>query len=164
VPLVKKGCGLFIGRNNMDLSARKRKQHQPTKRRHFTLAQARSSLVLVGRIASDIQKVELQRRELVEKSRNNDLDKTPPQEIQNIESAFEALTEQMAHLVEELADIGVELKDPGRGLVDFPAMFDGREIDLCWQIGELTINYWHELNAGYAGRRNVAELEPVGAH
>ncbi|HMD53058.1 MAG TPA: DUF2203 domain-containing protein [Phycisphaerae bacterium] len=148
----------------MELSSRKRKQHQPTQRRYFTLAQARSALVLVGRIAQDIQKVEQKRRELVEKSRKEDIDKVQPNEIRDIERAFESLTEQMAHLVEELADIGVELKDPGRGLVDFPAMFDGREIDLCWQIGEPTINYWHEINAGFAGRRNVAELEPVAAH
>src|SRR5271156_2136577 len=98
----------------MELSSRKRKQHQPTQRRYFTLAQARSALVLVGRIATDIQKVEQRRRSLVEKSRKDDLNQDPPQEIHDIEHAFETLTEQMAHLVEELADIGVELKDPAR--------------------------------------------------
>ncbi|HTV47987.1 MAG TPA: DUF2203 domain-containing protein [Phycisphaerae bacterium] len=148
----------------MELSSRKRKRHQPTQRRYFTLAQARSALVLVSRIATDIQKVEQHRRELVEKSRKDDLNQAQPQEIHNIEHAFESLTEQMAKLVEELADIGVELKDPGRGLVDFPAKFDGRDIELCWQIGEPTIGYWHEINAGFAGRRNVAELEPVETH
>ena len=44
------------------------------------------------------------------------------------------------------------VKDLGRGLVDFPAILDGREIFLCWEQGEEDIEFWHEIDAGYAGR------------
>lgn len=46
----------------------------------------------------------------------------------------------------------IQLKDLDRGLVDFPAMLAGREVFLCWEEGEQDIDYWHELDGGYAGR------------
>jgi hypothetical protein len=47
----------------------------------------------------------------------------------------------------------IVLRDLDRGLVDFPSLRDGREVYLCWVDGEADIEYWHELDAGYAGRR-----------
>jgi hypothetical protein len=47
---------------------------------------------------------------------------------------------------------GIVLRDLDRGLVDFPAIRDGREVYLCWLDGEEDIGYWHELDAGYGGR------------
>ncbi len=44
------------------------------------------------------------------------------------------------------------LRDIDRGLVDFPALVDGREIYLCWELGEDEVAYWHELESGYGGR------------
>lgn len=49
--------------------------------------------------------------------------------------------------------LGVVVKDVDQGLVDFIGTRDGREIYLCWRHGEAEIAYWHELNAGFAGRR-----------
>jgi len=46
----------------------------------------------------------------------------------------------------------IVLRDLDRGLVDFPAIRDGREVYLCWVDGEPDIGFWHELDAGYAGR------------
>lgn len=48
---------------------------------------------------------------------------------------------------------GCVIKDPGIGLLDFPAMRDGREVELCWRLGEDEIRFWHEVNAGYANRK-----------
>jgi hypothetical protein len=48
---------------------------------------------------------------------------------------------------------GIVLRDLDRGLVDFPAIRDGQEIYLCWIDGEADIGFWHELDAGYAGRQ-----------
>jgi hypothetical protein len=45
------------------------------------------------------------------------------------------------------------LRDLERGLIDFPAVLDGEEVYLCWIDGEPEIGFWHELDAGYAGRR-----------
>jgi hypothetical protein len=57
----------------------------------------------------------------------------------------------------ELQEHGIVLRDLDRGLVDFPALRDGREVYLCWEEGEPEIGYWHEPDAGFAGRRPLAD-------
>ena len=53
----------------------------------------------------------------------------------------------------ELEDLGVQLKDFERGLVDFPSLRDGRVVLLCWQLGEGDeLEWWHDVDAGFAGR------------
>jgi hypothetical protein len=49
--------------------------------------------------------------------------------------------------------MGCVLKDMDQGLVDFLTRRDGREVYLCWRYGEERVAYWHELQAGFAGRR-----------
>ena len=56
-------------------------------------------------------------------------------------------------LAEELSSFGCELKDPDRGLIDFLSLRNGREVYLCWHLGEERINFWHYLDAGFAGRQ-----------
>jgi hypothetical protein len=56
-------------------------------------------------------------------------------------------------LVNELHDFGCELKDADSGLIDFLSLRNGREIYLCWRLGEERINYWHYLDTGFAGRQ-----------
>jgi len=51
---------------------------------------------------------------------------------------------------------GALLKDVNIGLVDFPALLDGREIYLCWKYGEEKVGYWHEIDGGFSGRRPLA--------
>ena|SRR5689334_4054343 len=55
-------------------------------------------------------------------------------------------------LLQRVRDLGVVLKDVDRGLCDFPYMKNGRVVYLCWQMGEETIGYWHDIEAGFAGR------------
>ena len=45
-----------------------------------------------------------------------------------------------------------------RGLVDWYALKDGREILLCWKLGEKSVGYWHELDTGFAGRQSISLL------
>ena len=49
----------------------------------------------------------------------------------------------------------VQVKDLDRGLVDFPAFVGGREVFLCWERGEEDIEFWHDLESGYAGRERL---------
>jgi hypothetical protein len=49
----------------------------------------------------------------------------------------------------------IQIKDPDRGLVDFPSFHQGREVFLCWEQGEEDIEFWHELDGGYAGRERI---------
>ena len=64
----------------------------------------------------------------------------------------EILMELTAHMG-EIESLGVQLKDFTRGLVDFPALRDGRVILLCWQLDEGdSVEWWHDVDAGFAGR------------
>ena len=59
-------------------------------------------------------------------------------------------------LTTELQDLGVQLKDYSRGLIDFPTMRGGKLVLLCWQLGEAEqIEWWHETEAGFAGRKRL---------
>jgi hypothetical protein len=49
----------------------------------------------------------------------------------------------------------IQIKDLDRGLIDFPAIIGGREVFLCWEQDEQDIEFWHELDAGYAGRERI---------
>jgi hypothetical protein len=57
--------------------------------------------------------------------------------------------------VHEILNRGIEIKDFDRGLVDFPSERDGRVVYLCWQRGEERIEWWHDLDAGFAGRQRL---------
>ena len=60
----------------------------------------------------------------------------------------------LAEAAGQLEALGVQLKDYERGLIDFPAMRDGRVVLLCWQMGEGDeLEWWHDLETGFAGRR-----------
>jgi hypothetical protein len=55
----------------------------------------------------------------------------------------------------ELDELGVELKDPRTGLVDFQSRRDGEIVYLCWKLDEPTVGWWHTLESGFAGRRQL---------
>ena len=70
-----------------------------------------------------------------------------------------ATVRRMEQAVRQIDSWGVTLRDIGTGLVDLPALANGRPIWLCWKLGEGEIAYWHELEAGMAGRKPLIELE-----
>lgn len=59
----------------------------------------------------------------------------------------------LQEMINELSEFGCELKDPDIGLIDFLSLRNGREIYLCWYLGEEGINFWHYLDAGFKGRQ-----------
>jgi hypothetical protein len=63
--------------------------------------------------------------------------------------------EKFDALLHKIQDAGAQIKDINIGLLDFPAQKDGREVCLCWKYGEGDIAYWHEVDAGYAGRQPI---------
>jgi hypothetical protein len=70
--------------------------------------------------------------------------------------------EVMGHLKEVLMEFQlreIQIKDLDRGLIDFPAVIDGREVFLCWEQDEEDIEFWHDLDAGYAGRERLSGSE-----
>jgi hypothetical protein len=57
--------------------------------------------------------------------------------------------------LERLDELGVRVKDPDIGLLDFPAWHDDEEIELCWHLGEKAVAFWHRIGEGYAGRKPI---------
>jgi hypothetical protein len=76
-----------------------------------------------------------------------------PQEQRTLEEEFEREGAAVAACVAQLEDLGVLVKDLDRGLVDFPALRDGEEVLLCWEVGEDEIAFWHGVDEGFAGRK-----------
>ncbi len=63
--------------------------------------------------------------------------------------------ERLDKLVHEVLDTGALIKDVNIGLLDFPAWREGHEVYLCWRVGEARLLYWHEVEAGFAGRQPI---------
>jgi hypothetical protein len=124
--------------------------------RSFTVGQANRTLPLVRRIVADV--VEQHRRwretvlelDLVSTSARAD---DASDRAEQLEQQAVEITAELDGYERELRDLGIQLKDPRIGLVDFPCEFSGRMISLCWRLGEPEVKFWHEANAGYAGRQ-----------
>lgn len=67
--------------------------------------------------------------------------------------ALEELNARFAFLLERMAGAGIDVKDPARGLIDFPHEREGRVVYLCYELGEPDIRYWHPMETGFAGRQ-----------
>jgi hypothetical protein len=63
--------------------------------------------------------------------------------------------EKLDNLLHRVQETGVLVKDMASGLLDFPAMRYGQEVYLCWKVGESRIEFWHEVEAGFAGRQSI---------
>jgi hypothetical protein len=127
----------------------------------FTIEQANAALPLVRAIASDMAELardvvdRKERLALLLGGRDPDSHSHDPyrSELAHIEGELEKDSRRLQEYVRELLALGVEPKDCLKGLVDFPCHMDGREVYLCWQLGEPEVLYWHELDAGFAGRQ-----------
>ena len=118
----------------------------------FTVEVAQRALPLVRRIVIDIVR---QYHMLIDaqKAYQDLLRHGPSDALEAARDHRQTVTARLTELTDELDLIGCELKDYEIGLVDFPAVIDGREVYLCWKLGEETIDYWHDILEGAAGRR-----------
>ena len=71
---------------------------------------------------------------------------------------MQGVIDQMQAGVARIDDLGITLREIETGLIDFPALVSGRQVCLCWRLGEDAIEWWHELSAGFSGRQPLAEL------
>jgi hypothetical protein len=62
-------------------------------------------------------------------------------------------TTEVNRLIERVQEMACELKDIEQRLIDFRTEREGREVYVCWKLGEPDIRWWHELDAGFADRR-----------
>ena len=123
--------------------------------RHFTVEQANATLPLVRRIVQDIV---TQYRAWNEKLNEIDLVAASGRAADNeladqLAAEAQSLARDIESFRRELSELGIEMKDPGIGLIDFPSQMGSRPVYLCWRLGESEVGFWHEIHAGYAGRQ-----------
>jgi hypothetical protein len=119
--------------------------------RHYTLEEASE---LLPRVVELIAQLRVARDRLGDREAREALSEAGPtngggEPGRTVSEAFVQLRDAVA----ELHGLEVVLRDLDRGLLDFPSLRDGREVYLCWQDGEDAIRFWHEPEAGFAGRR-----------
>lgn len=122
----------------------------PADKKYFTPEEATKTLPLVRAIVTDIATLANAMREAHER-----LEYVSGPAREELEDKIEKDQDRMQELIDELSALGVELKDFFAGLVDFPCWQEGREINLCWKLGEPEIGWWHEVWAGFAGRQKL---------
>lgn len=79
-------------------------------------------------------------------------------EYEAYRAEFSALESEMSHNLAAVAALGCEVKDPDAGLVDFYAQRGPEIVYLCWRRGEPSIQYWHTLSDGFAGRKPITSF------
>lgn len=134
--------------------------------RYYSIDEANTALPDVDRILTALRD---QRSELVA-LRDRALMLTPDdgeptamdaKEMRLIRLKMQGLIDQMQAGVARLVDLEITLRDIPTGLIDFPALVNGRPIWLCWRLGEPEVGYWHRHDEGFGTRRPLAEL-PTG--
>jgi hypothetical protein len=127
--------------------------------RHFTPAEANAALAEVRPL---VERMVAHRRAHVEAlTRQEELEAhirgngggIPPAELADAAAEVEREARELAHVIDEITELGVQVKDIDDGLVDFPARRHGETVLLCWRLGEDEVAYWHTVDAGFAGRR-----------
>ena len=125
----------------------------------FTVEQANRTLPLVRKIVDDVVRQHRRWRETIleldlvaSTARADD----PRERAEELERNAQALAKEIDGYQRELEELGIQLKDKRLGLVDFPSEIGGRAVLLCWRLGEPEVQFWHEVDAGYAGRQPLS--------
>jgi hypothetical protein len=129
--------------------------------RVFTPAEANSALDEVRPVAERLVAVRQRMREL--EHAQGDLVTAiggngggyAASDLNAAQSELAGLVEAVTACLERLEELGVAVKDLDLGLLDFPAERDGVRVLLCWHVGEDSVDYWHGLEEGYAGRKPI---------
>jgi hypothetical protein len=133
------------------------------KKKYYTVDEANKALPLVKVIVADIVRQWRAVKELEDRLSALAVEQRRPagdpytEELAHFQAELEAEQGKLEAFIDELTRLGVELKSHD-GLCDFYSLMDGREVYLCWRLGEPEVLHWHELNAGFAGR------QPLVAH
>lgn len=117
--------------------------------KYFTHSEAKKTLPLVKQIVKDIIKTAGEMRILAESLGNN----------AESDPGILNLMDQINGYIKEIEDLGCYYKDWNFsiGLVDFPSVIQGREVLLCWRSDEEEITYYHDMEAGYQGRKLIPD-------
>jgi hypothetical protein len=130
--------------------------------KHFTLAEAESLLPTVGRLLAEAVSLKSEFAEAERAVRAHServmlmggmvVDR---EEIRAARSRREGVGGRLRAALESIQETGCVLKDLDIGLLDFPTLYRGREVYLCWKLGEAGISFWHGVEEGFAGRKPI---------
>ena len=84
-------------------------------------------------------------------------------ELDQREAAVRDAVTRMHAVVAQLVDWDVTLRDISAGLIDFPALANGRPVWLCWRLGERDVQFWHRQDESFANRKPISELPVEGS-
>ena len=115
------------------------------KPRYYTPEQATRTLPLVRKVAEELREVVRELKKLGEQKVQDDAGR----------DRLDWLRDRVHAIDVELTQLGVEMKDPFRGLLDFRARRKGAVVYLCWCLGEDRVAHWHSLESGFAGRQAI---------
>ncbi len=120
----------------------------------FTLQEANETLNTIRPLMEEVQTI---RRKILEKQPETwtTIEKSVGNGGNRTLSRMVKDFERLDALIHGILDTGVQIKDINTGLLDFSALKEGREVYLCWMYGEGEIAYWHEVDAGFAGRQPI---------
>jgi hypothetical protein len=134
-------------------------------RAYFSIGEAEALLPSLGALVERAQllKQRLERYERVVVKRRVMADGTAELSDFSIgetyDTQLQSLKEAFYAVVERIESLGCVLRDVEQGIVDFYARFEGRDVFLCWRLGERKIRFWHEAEDGAAGRKRIIELK-----
>jgi hypothetical protein len=129
--------------------------------RHFTVEEANELLPAVRPLVESmvahrkLLSAATERREQLTATIAGNGGGLPPQELAEVQTEIEREAAEIARCIDGIQELGVLVKDLDSGLVDFPALREGLEVLLCWRLGEDEIRYWHGLEEGFAGRKEL---------
>jgi hypothetical protein len=121
--------------------------------RHFGIAEANRYVPLLQRTFT-LVRAELQRIQEI----NEQLARLAAPAPDRLSQERTTRARRVESELSNLADLGIEVKAMD-GLVDFRALLEGRTVYLCWMFGEERVEHWHELDAGFSGRRPIQETD-----
>jgi hypothetical protein len=130
--------------------------NQTTRVRFFSVDEANRSLILVVKVVKDILALYCRARMIEEQ--NSVLDRAiERKERIALKRQYEGILRELKAYTQELNDVGCQLRDWQTGTVEWPALYGGREIYLCWRMGDPQVEYWHEAYEHFAARRRIGE-------
>lgn len=120
--------------------------------RYFTLEQANEALKIIQPAMAQIMEI---RQDILSKQPETwpVLEKAAGNGGSKVTSELAIQFGRLEKLVHQIQNTGATLKEINSGLVDFLAKREGRDVYLCWQYGEDGVSYWHDIEAGFAGRQ-----------
>ncbi|MGA7911583.1 MAG: DUF2203 domain-containing protein [Candidatus Dormiibacterota bacterium] len=130
--------------------------------RTYTVEEANKELPRVRRIVAQIAELSAMLPELEDQARIAEYDSKrvaasteDRDRHQQARDAVGGAELELLKAVASLNGLGIQLKGPLEGLIDFPSYRDGELVDLCWKLGEEKVEHWHHIGEGFAGRKKL---------